>query len=198
MIYPPFGGLKENLHTFEKLDGSNLRFEWSKKKGWYKIGTRHRLLDETDLIFGKAPALFQETLAEPCEKICRDQRWQRAIIFCEYYGPNSFAGCHEEDDTMTLTVIDVNPYKKGLLPPTDFLKLFGHLGPHYLGYIKWNYDFISKVHQSLIPEASFEGVVGKAKGKGNTIDLYKTKTQAWKDEVKRRFNENEAAKLLKS
>ena len=33
-----FGDIK--LHTFDKLDGSNLRFEWTKKKGWYKFGTR--------------------------------------------------------------------------------------------------------------------------------------------------------------
>ena len=198
MVYPPKGGLGECLHTFAKLDGSNLRFEWSKKKGWYKAGTRHRLVDDSDPIFGKAPLIFQETLADQCEKICRDNRWQRAVIFCEYYGPQSFAGLHVEGDSMTLTVIDVAPFKKGILPPTDFLKLFGELGPHYLGYLKWNFNFINRVHQGLESEASFEGVVGKAKGKGNTLLLYKTKTQAWKDEVKKRFSENEAAKLLKS
>jgi len=198
MVYPPFGGLKEYLHTFAKLDGSNLRFEWSKKKGWYKVGTRHRLVDESDSIFGKAPLIFQETLADQCEKICRDNRWQRAVIFCEYYGPQSFAGLHEIGGTMTLTVIDVAPYKKGILPPTDFLKLFGELGPHYLGYLKWNFNFINRVHQGLEPEASFEGVVGKAKGKGNTLLLYKTKTQAWKDEVKKRYSKKEAEKIIHS
>lgn len=38
--------------VFDKLDGSNLRFEWSKKQGWYKFGTRHRLFDNTDPVFG--------------------------------------------------------------------------------------------------------------------------------------------------
>ncbi len=26
-----------NVYVFDKLDGSNLRFEWSKKKSWYKL-----------------------------------------------------------------------------------------------------------------------------------------------------------------
>ena len=48
--------------AFVKYDGSNLRWEWSPKKGWYKFGTRTRLFDHTDEIFGEAIPLFQDTL----------------------------------------------------------------------------------------------------------------------------------------
>jgi len=196
IVYPPRSGAGY-LHTFEKLDGSNLRFEWSKKKGWYKVGTRRRLLSEESPIFQPALPIFNEALAEPCEKIIRDQRWQRAVVFCEYYGPKSLAGRHKEGDDMTLTVIDVAPYKKGILSPTDFLKLFGELGPHYLGYLNWSPHFISQVHQGLVEDAGFEGVVGKASEGKHKLKMYKTKNQAWKDEVLRRFP-REGQKLINS
>lgn len=36
--------------AFDKLDGSNLRFEWNKKQGWYKFGTRNRMFDRSDKV----------------------------------------------------------------------------------------------------------------------------------------------------
>lgn len=29
------------IYAFDKLDGSNIRFEWSRKRGFYKFGTRN-------------------------------------------------------------------------------------------------------------------------------------------------------------
>lgn len=49
-----------DAYVFDKLDGSNLRFEWSRKKGWVKYGTRRRLFDTTDPVFGEAITLFHE------------------------------------------------------------------------------------------------------------------------------------------
>lgn len=43
--------------AFKKYDGSNIRAEWSKKRGWYKFGTRTQLIDKTDLVFGVVPDL---------------------------------------------------------------------------------------------------------------------------------------------
>lgn len=196
IIYPPRGGVGLDLHTFVKLDGSNLRFEYSTKRGWYKFGTRRRLLDETDPLFKLAVSIFRETLADTCTKIFRDQRWKRGVVYCEYWGQQSLAGRHVDGDAMNLTVIDVAPYKKGMLPPTDFLKLFRELGPSYLGYLRWNYEFISRVHRGLVEEASFEGVVGKLQ-EGKKLHLYKTKSQAWKDEVLRRYP-REGVKIVNS
>ena len=39
--------------TFVKYDGSNLRFEWNKKNGFHKFGTRRELFDHSHPIFGK-------------------------------------------------------------------------------------------------------------------------------------------------
>lgn len=198
IIYPPASGLGLRLHTWAKLDGSNLRFEWSRKKGWYKAGTRRRLLDETDPIFGPAKPLFAEVLAEDCERICCDQRWERAVIYCEYWGSQSFAGRHVEGDTMALAVIDVAPYKRGLLPPTQFLKLFGDLGPRYLGYRRWGKDFLNQVAQGLIEDASFEGVVGKTTEGRKPLSMYKAKTDAWKARVRELYSPEEAKRIIAS
>ena len=78
-------------HLFDKLDGSNLRFEWTKKRGWYKYGTRNRMFDETDAQFGDAVPLFQNDLAEPLSRIFIKQKWDKIIVFCEYWGKQSLS-----------------------------------------------------------------------------------------------------------
>jgi hypothetical protein len=58
-----------NAYVFDKLDGSQIRVEWSRKRGWYKFGTRTRLFDQTDGQFGRAIPIFQRTLADQVAKI---------------------------------------------------------------------------------------------------------------------------------
>lgn len=43
------------VYVWDKLDGSNIRAEWSKKNGFYKFGTRERLLDSTDKVLELLP-----------------------------------------------------------------------------------------------------------------------------------------------
>lgn len=199
--YPSIPGagrrLGINLHTFDKLDGSNLRFEWSKKRGWYKFGTRRRMFDETDDQFGDAYPLFFDTLAEPLERIVVDKRWPKVVVFAEYWGSGSFAGYHEEGDEKFLTVIDVSPHQKGILPPKEFLNLFGEFGPNYLGHIRWNADFIRKVEESKVDGITFEGVVGKALKKKEVI-MYKAKTKAWRSRVMTRFGSSKGQEIINS
>jgi hypothetical protein len=190
-------GVSMRLHTFDKIDGSNLRFEWSKKKQWYKFGTRKRLFDESDIQFGAALPLFMETLAEPLEKIIRKQRWDKVVVFAEFWGKNSFAGYHVDDDPKLLTLIDVSPHRKGILPPKDFLDLFGEFGPHYLGHIKWSHDFVSKVRRGEVENITFEGVVGKTINKKRIV-MYKAKSQAWYDRVMNRFGKEQGTLIVNS
>lgn len=174
------------LHTFDKLDGSNLRFEWSKKRGWYKFGTRARLFDETDPDFGPAIPLFMEKLSEPLGRICTDQRWQDAVVFAEFWGEKSFAGTHIKDDPKFLTVFDATIYKQGFLPPNKFLKLFGEYGPNYLGDINWTPGFVEDVQENRVEGITFEGVVGKTYI-GKRLTMYKAKTGRWADRVREVF-----------
>lgn len=173
------------LYTFAKEDGSNLRFEWNKKRGWYKYGTRTHLFDETDKAFGQAIPIFQDIWAEDLGKIAIDNKWEEVVVFCEFWGDNSIAGRHSPDDQKRLTLFDVNVYKKGILIPEEFLRLFGHLPiATYLGERVWDDKFLDDVRCGGVEGMSFEGVVGKMYSKGkNQILMYKAKSQAWINRV---------------
>jgi hypothetical protein len=187
-----------DAYVFDKLDGSNLRWEWARKSGWYKHGTRTRLFDETDLVFGKAPSIFRETLANDLEKIARDQRWERMIVFTEFWGPGSFAGLHEDTGEKYLTLIDVNPYKKGILGPRDFIKLFGHLRtPNFLGKQRWTRGYVETVRRGEVEGITEEGVVGKG-GEGHKLIMAKAKTQVWIDKVIAKYGAEEGRKIIDS
>ncbi len=198
-----------NAYVFDKLDGSNLRFEWSSKTGWYKFGTRTRLFDENDWQFGRAIPLFHQTLGDPIAKIATDQRWGRVIVFAESYGPKSFAGRHHDSDNlpldadgdMKLELIDVNPYKRGILGPAEYLKLFGNKVPMaaFLGRHNWTRGFVERVWNQEIPGITFEGVVGKSgDGKNHDLVMAKAKTKAWIDKVKSLYTVEDAEKIIKS
>ncbi len=188
-----------DMYTFSKEDGSNIRSEWIKKNGWYKFGSRTRLLDETDELLGGAKTLFMETWSEPLTKIAVDQRWEQVIVFFEYWGENSFAGTHVPEEPKNATLFDVAPYKKGILGPKEFLKLFGHFDniPRYLGVKKWTPGFVEQVRLGQIEGASFEGVIGKA-GEGHNQVRAKAKTQAWIDKVRALYAPELAEKLVNS
>jgi hypothetical protein len=191
-----------DAYVFDKKDGSNLRFEWSRKRhkagemAW-KYGTRQRLFDETDPLFSQAIPVFHSTLAEQLIKVAFDERWDSFTAFAEFYGPNSFAGWHDAADPKTLTLFDVSVHKKGLLGPREFLKLFE--GPNtapFLGHQKWTRGFVDLVYQGQIPGVTFEGVVGKG-GSGHELVMAKAKTQAWLDKVKEKLGDK-AEEILNS
>lgn len=106
-------------------------------------------------------------------------------------------GGHDPKDEKHLTVIDVNPYKKGILPPDEFLKLFGEFGPNYLGNFAWDGDFIQEVKQGEVEGVTFEGVVGKRMD-GKQLLMYKLKTQQWIDKVLEKFGTELGGKIIRS
>ena len=198
-----------NAHVFDKLDGSNLRFEWSRKrKQWFKFGTRTRLFDANDWQFGRAIRIFMETLAEPVAKIAADQRWESVVAFAEHWGPSSFAGCHHDpqnqpldlDDQMRVDLIDVAPHKQGMLGPAEYLKLFEGLPmAKFIGRHNWTRGFVERVWNGDVEGVTFEGVVGKAgHGKTHDIVMAKAKTLAWIDKVKSRYAADAAERLINS
>jgi len=148
--------------AFYKYDGSNLRWEWSPKKGWNKFGTRRQLFDATDPTYGRAIALFNGIGDEIVDRVKRFNRdIQRITAFTEYFGPNSFAGQHVETDLMQLRLIDVFLFKKGFMAPRDFVKTFGDL-PYAAEVVydgNLNKQFIEDVKTGKYPV--YEGVVAK-------------------------------------
>jgi len=198
--YPP---IPDRVHgdldivAFDKLDGSNIRAEWSQKKGFYKFGTRKRLLDEsyTDGAgLGNAITIFKKQWAKTLPPIFMKQRWigkeMRVLCFFEYHGSKSFAGWHyNKPENMRLTLIDVNIHKRGLLSPAEFIKIFGHLEtPKVLYRGKANKTFIESVRNSALEGMTEEGVVCKApnpsKKKTAKPVMFKLKSQIWYDKLR--------------
>jgi|ERR1035437_2408706 hypothetical protein len=148
--------------AFNKYDGSNLRFEWSPKQGWHKFGTRRQLFDERTPIFGKAIQHF-DLMADEIVRRVRDRvkNPQRITAFAEFFGPGSFAGSHLEGEEQELRLFDIFLFKQGLVPPKDFVKMFGDLPQAaeiiYEGPL--NKQFIADVKQGKYNV--FEGVVAK-------------------------------------
>lgn len=176
---------EEDVDLFDKIDGSNLRWEWDRAKGWVKQGTRNRLFDETDLVFGEAIPLFHETLGKPLAVIAKNLRAERAIFYTEFWGPSSFAGTHVAGEPKNLTLFDITVYKKGLLGPRAFRDATQEVlnyTPRYLGKHRWTRELVDEVRRGLFPGVTFEGVVGKH-GEGQSVVLVKAKTQAWIDKV---------------
>lgn len=175
------------IYAFDKLDGSQIRAEWNNKKGFYKFGTKNQLTDEKTLPFGRSIPIIKDKYEQDLGMIFKEQKWKEAICYFEYYGPSSFAGAHNFEELMTVTLFDVNPYKLGILPPTQFIKYFGHLDVPkilYEGHV--SVELFNGVKQSTLKGMTFEGVV--AKGANDKLTkmpiMFKIKSQAWLDKLK--------------
>lgn len=181
--YPTMSGdivSSQPIYAFDKLDGSNIRAEWSARKGFYKFGTRKRLLDKDEPILGPAVDLVLNKYADDLAAIFKKQRQRKAICFFEFYGPNSFAGFHDKDEQQTVTLFDVN-FQKGILEPREFLKFFGHLEiPRLLFQGKVGQAFVNEVNEGRLQGMTFEGVVCKGKNVSPGLPLmFKIKNHKW-------------------
>ncbi len=188
--------------AFFKHDGSNLRFEWSKKRGWYKFGTRRRLFDESDIEYGRAINTFNNKFADEILKVLKDKKYRgvdKCIVFCEFEGKNSFAGYHDWNEHQDLILIDVCPLTKGIIPPRQFIKDFGHLHiPEIIYEGNFNKEFISDVREGHYKSLK-EGVVAKGvlpgKHTQHSLWMTKVKTLWWLNELKKRATIEEKYKL---
>jgi len=177
------------IYAFNKLDGSNIRAEWTAKNGFFKFGTRKRLLGPDERPLGEAIQLIQETVSEDLERVFRKKRWQKVIAFFEFWGDNSFAGNHENEPHRA-TLIDINPHKHGILPPKEFMKLFyGVDCARMLYYGKANSEFVYQVKNGLFTDMGPEGVVCKALVK-KEIKMFKIKTYSWLNRLKEYCGDN--------
>ena len=189
-------------YIFDKPDGSNIRVEGSRKKGWYKFGSRTQLIDHTHTFLGAALSVFARDHNEILSKMLKDERWDSVTVFGEFYGPSSFAGWHDVNEPVEVkhySIFDISPYKKGILGPKEFLRLqerYGFDAPIYRGQHNWTRGFVEAVYNGEI-ECAFEGVVGKA-GEGHHLVRAKAKTKAWIDKVMEKLGQEEGTKIVNS
>ena len=179
--------------AFYKYDGSNMRVEWSKKKGWHLFGTRNRLFDHTDPEFGAAIPIFLSKYGDAIPKVLRDEKEYQGVkectVFAEYFSENSFAQYHDFSEPHDVVLFDVNPFKKGIIGPRQFVKHFGHLHiPAVIYEGNFNQPFIRGVQRGDFPVK--EGVVVKGnKSNGrppHNLWMSKVKTNWWMEELRRR------------
>lgn len=179
--------LGEQCIAFYKYDGSNLRWEWNPKKGWFKFGTRQELFDASNPIYGEAIPIFMDTMAKDIvERVKKMERnCERITVFTEFFGPTSFAGKHTPGEQKELRLIDAFLFKRGFMNPRQFVKVFGDL-PYtaeivYEGNL--NKQFIQDVRASRYPV--WEGVVCK----GDDF-MVKVKTTAYFKKLNEVFGAN--------
>jgi hypothetical protein len=179
---PPSG---TPFYIFDKLDGSNVRAEYSRKRGFHKFGKRNGLLDpayDVTPFLSQAPGLIMETHSEELARICKKQRWERATFYFEFHGPSSFAGFHQ-DEPHRVDLLDVSVYRKGFMEPKAFLKLFEDRVPHarLLHHGNFTLDIQEAVAAGEFPGMTFEGIVAKGawdKKKGRPA-MWKYKNLEW-------------------
>ena len=187
--------------AFEKLDGSNIRVKYTRKRGFCQFGSRTQMLDESHPILGGSIVYFSNNLAEKVEQIVTD-KWKNereVMLFGEWFGPHSFAGYHEKTDIenglMKLVLFDcmVSHKNRKFLLPQEFIKIFGSVIPIptvvYEGNL--NDEFVKDVRAGLFPVD--EGVVCKGcertgAARGN-VWMAKIKTQAYLDKLFNKFGQ---------
>lgn len=186
--------------VFHKYDGSNMRFEWSPKRGWYKFGTRKCMVGEADHIYGRGVTLFKQKYGEALDKMFRTDKYfrslQSAVAFGEFFGSKSFAGMHfPDDEKWDIVMFDMNLHKKGLMSPRDFINYFGHLPiAEVITECNFGEDLVQKVRKETIPlESKYEvrtdtpeGVICKG-GSGHQLWMCKIKTERYKEKLKREY-----------
>lgn len=166
--------LGEPCVAFYKYDGSNLRFEWDKKNGWNKFGSRTQMIDKNTPIFNRGIELFQDSMANEIIYRIKDSEGkqfnnlQRITAFAEFYGDNSFAGTHDENDEKKLSLFDIFLFKKGFLSPKDFIETFEGFEQRAQVVYKGNLNqpFIQSVRENTLEGVTlFEGVICKGLSK---------------------------------
>ena len=198
---PHLGGVRNNKWTrryqdlsficFDKADGSNIRAEWNPKRGFYKFGRRHGLLDDSNPFLLEAPELIKSKYGEDLDRIFREQRWQGAVAFFEFFGPNSFAGSHEKEPHEVL-LIDLKIHRHGYIDPKDFVRLLGGLDiPTVCHRGQVTEEFQDQVSMGEILGLGQEGVVCKAMV-GKKPIRFKIKRNSWYDRLRDTVKGDEA------
>lgn len=174
-----------SITAFDKKDGSQIRAEWDRKKHFHKFGSKTQLISDEQPFLGEAPALIKAKYEKDLSDIFKKERFESVICFMEFHGPSSFAGNHvvEPHD---VTLFDVNPYKKGILMPSEYIKMVGKLDicqPLYRG--NCNSMFVESVENGTLEGMTFEGVICKApNGKTPLPLMFKVKNNAWIEKLK--------------
>ena len=179
------GPLSGNWYVFDKLDGSNIRIEVT-KKGIIKFGKRNGLLDDSYPILKRSIDLIKAQ-EEALMKVFNKIRAEKLTCYFEFYGPSSFAGWHNENELQTCTLIDIDIYKKGLIAPKEFVSITnGVIDTARLLYIgNITKPILDEISNGTLEGMTFEGVIMKGPiNKYKQPQYYKWKNVNWFEKLK--------------
>ncbi len=194
----PSGAQLDKCVAFEKLDGTNLFWEWHREFGFTDFGTRSAGYQHAPAGVSAfranhpglevAPDLFA-TLGEHLHPILTAQPGvEHAVAFTEFVGPHSFAGMHKPDDPKRLVLFDVFIHGDGFLGPWRFLELFAVLPiPNVVYQGKFSGKLTEDVRAGKYAVA--EGVVIKGGSGGADVWMAKVKTSAYLARLRQAFGE---------
>jgi hypothetical protein len=112
-------------HIFDKLDGSNVRAEWTPARGFYKFGSRTQLLTPDQATLWPSVAVI-ERLSESLGAQLKKLKTERAVCFFEWAGPQSFAGSHHDDPSPWIHSFWISPFtRKAFCGQNKCLRLRG-------------------------------------------------------------------------
>ena len=173
--------------AFDKLDGSNIRIEYSKRRGFTKFGTRNSMFEIGDKSnpFAVAGQMFLDKYEGGLREVFKTKTYreeQTLTCFAELVGKESSFGRHNfEDPTLDIVLFDIFVYKRNFVPPKQFVKDFQHLGiPRIVYEGNLNKELITDVKSNAFNLS--EGVIFKSKQSINARgDFYycKIKTDEW-------------------
>jgi RNA ligase len=199
LVYPKIPENSDKFHgkciAFEKYDGTNLHWKWNRQDGWYVFGTRRTQfpLNRVGIAeFSKehseladAPHIFNDSLRDKLSMYFPQHHMFSGFnitLFTEFYGPNSFAGGHVEEEHQ-LVIIDVMQNNKLLAPETfhEFFHEFGSAQVVYTG--KYSGQFAEDVRKGKYDIN--EGVVVKGVVDGEVF-MTKVKTNDYLKRLRKR------------
>ena len=189
---------RQSCIAFEKYDGSNIRVKYTAKKGFCLFGSRTQLIDKSHPHLGEVIDIFNNKFADTLSCLIRKYfpNEREAIVFGEFFGPQSFAGMHVPGDTKEFVPFDLligNKNRKFLLPH-EFIKLFspvvkipriiyeGNLADNFIDDVRSGvYDVVEGVVcKGTHPSGAYRGNVWMAK----------IKTQKYLDRLFTKFGED--------
>ena len=188
--------------AFEKYDGTNLHWQWDRDFGWHAFGTRRDEFNFNEAGIEEFVArhahlsecveVFRETLADDLERVFRDHPKYATVpgftAFAEFFGPESFAGLHKDDDPKELRLFDIELPDIGMVGPRQFVEDFGHLSSARVVYRgRLTGQFAEDVRTGRYDVA--EGVVCKGGAGGQDVWMVKIKTYAYLERLKRAFED---------
>ena len=173
------------IYAFDKLDGSQIRAEWTPKAGFASFGSRKRALESSHPWLGEAIALVHDKYEAEVHRVLAARKVRSAVLFLEFLGPGSFAGRHA-DEPHDVVLLDVATFGRGLVPPDEFLEMFGHLDTAKLLYRgQVDREFVAAVRSGRLPGLTCEGVVCKSTVLERRVPvMFKVKSQAWLDRLR--------------